>query len=120
MSVPTFDAAGTVTLHQRTVSGQNASGQDVYTSTDVDVAGCAWWPRLGRGITGGAENAIDGGDRVVNGLTLLMPAGTVVNAVDRVTVAGLLYEVDGDSNAWNSPLTGLDLGVQVALVRHTG
>jgi len=107
-----------VTLVTRTVSGQDAYGNDVFTETSTVVDGCVVWPRDGNGTSGNEQ--VQGKDMVIVGLSLLLPAGTVVTATDRIVVNGLSYEVTGEPGHFSSPFTGLDPGVLVGLTRVTG
>lgn len=109
-----------VTIVRRTVSGQDAYGNDVYAETQIVVQGVALW--LGSGTGGGKAGLEDirGRDTVTIDLTAIMPPGTVVYATDRVLARGDLYEVVGTPVAWVSPLTGADGGVEAALRRVTG
>jgi hypothetical protein len=93
----------------RDAHGNNVPGPDVPTP----VAGCAVYPRTS------SENT-DRRDQVVIGLTAVMPYGTDVRATDRVKVDGVIYEIDGEPGVHESPLTGAQMGVEVALTRVTG
>jgi len=106
-----------VTLVTRTVSGQDAYGNDVFTETSTAVDGVVW-PRDGNGTSGNEQ--LQGRDTVIVGLSLLLPPGTDVTAVDRVDVGGLSYEVTGEPGHFFSPFTGSDPGVLVGLTRVTG
>lgn len=99
----------TVTLHSRTPSGQKDPYNKVlYTVVDTQVDGCAFDP-------GGSTESVQGQDLVVSQPTVYLPAGTVVGAVDAVTVRGVKYEVDGSPNSYVSPFTGWAPGVVVKL-----
>jgi hypothetical protein len=103
-------AGETVTLIRRTRTGQDSDGNDTWSTSEVDVPGCAVWPR-------GSSELVQGQDMVIVGLTVLLPTGTAVVATDRARVRGDLYEVDGQPGEWRSCFTGLSSGVQVALTR---
>jgi hypothetical protein len=103
----------TVTLLRSTVTGQDGYGNDVRTETEVEVAGCAVWPR-------GSTEQTAGRATVIVGLTAVLPPGTAVAATDRMRVRGLVYAVDGEPGVWTSPLTGTEAGTEVALTRVTG
>lgn len=47
---------------------------------------------------------------LTSGRTVYAPAGTVVASRDRVVIAGVTYEADGDSFAWDS-MVGTAMGV---------
>jgi hypothetical protein len=83
------------------------------TYTNVPVA-----PSDGNG-TGGNEYT-DGRETVVIGLSVYLPDGADVQAVDRVRVRGADWEVVGDPQAWQSPYSGWRPGTPVALRRVTG
>lgn len=103
----------TVVLVTRTRSGEDAYGNDIFTPTAKTLRGVAVWPRSS------VEN-VQGRDTVVTGLTALLPADTDASAIDKVTVYGSDYEVDGDPNVYDSPLTGSNPGVVVNLRRVAG
>jgi hypothetical protein len=111
----TYFAAGeTVSLLRRAVTGQDADGVDIYGTTTVTITNCVTYPRQ-------SSEAVYGRDTVIVGRTLIAPYGTVINPVDRFTLAdGLTYEVDGVAGVWSSPFTGYQAGVEVALKRVTG
>lgn len=120
MSVPA-PFGETVTLIRREVTGQNAGGDDVYTDVETDVDGAIISPRSS---TGSVTLSTDtqSRDAVTVGLTVYLPPGTDVEAVDRARVRGHLYEVEAGSEPgiWRSPLTGWYPGVEIALTRTTG
>lgn len=101
-----------VTVVTRTASGRDADGNTTWTETSVTVTG-AFAP-------GGSSELIQGQDTVITQPTVYLPSGTAVQPTDRVTVAGLTYEVDGSPNEWINPFTGSDFGVEVKLQRVTG
>ena len=72
------------------------------------------WPRTT------AETAEPGRVPVVVGLTVVLPAGTAVTTLDRVTVRGATYDVDGIPFDWLNPFTGWAPGVTVDLKRREG
>lgn len=111
--------AWTLTLLRTAVTGQDDYGNDVLGVVEVDVPGCAVWPRDSNGSGG---NEITGArDTVVIGYAAILPFGTDVKATDRFRYLGNVYEVDGEPGVWGpSPLTGNVAGVQVALKRVTG
>lgn len=89
------------------------------TITELDIPGCAVWPRDGN-AAGGNENT-DFRNTVISGLMILAPPGSDIEPTDRFRVRGLVYEVDGEPGVWGpSPLTGTEAGVQVALKRVEG
>lgn len=111
----TFPFGRTVTVRSTTVAAEpDTYGNDVLTSTSVDVHGCVVWPRESSELAGGR-------DTVTSGLNVLAPPGTAVKATDQVTVDGVTYDVDGEPAVWGpSPFTGTQAGVLVTLTRVTG
>lgn len=108
-----FPFGETVTLVRRTQTGVDALGNDVYGTTEVAITNVAVAPRTD-------SEDIQGRDQVVVGLTLHLPAGTVVDAVDRFIVRGNTYEVEGQPEALQSPFTGWNPALPVAVTRVTG
>jgi hypothetical protein len=105
----TFPFGQTVTLVKRVKSGTDAFGNDVFSTTSVDV--------LGAFTPGGSSEQVQGQDVVITQPTVYLPAGTDVSAVDAIDVAGDRYEVDGSPNDWRNPFTGWRPGVEVKLKR---
>lgn len=103
----------TVVLHVRTVTGQDADGNDVYGDVSTTLLNVPVWPRS-------AVELVQGQDTLVTGLSALLPPGTNVSAVDKVTVYGDGYDIDGEPGRYRSPFTNLDPGVLVHLTRATG
>lgn len=103
----------TVTLHTRTVTGQDADGNDVYGDVTTVLTNVPVWPAS-------ATELVQGQDTILTGLYALLPAGTDASAVDRVTVYGDDYEIDGQPERFRNAFTGSDPGVQVHLTRVEG
>jgi len=61
----------------------------------------------------------DGRTAVIQGITVLLPAGTNVAAENRIVARGRTYEVVGDPSDWRSPW-GWEPGIQVDLERVAG
>ena len=108
-----FGFGETVVLHTRTRTGEDAYGNDVFTTTDTTLEKVPVWPA-------GATELVQGQDTTITGLYALLPADTNVEAIDYVTVYGDDYEVDGEPGRFASPFTGLNPGVQVHLTRIAG
>jgi len=108
----TFPFAQTVTVVKRVKSGTDSFGNDVFTTTQVDVPG-AFNP-------GTSAELVQGQDLLTVQPSVYLPPGTDVAAIDAVQVGGLLYEVDGSPNAWTNPYTGWNPGTEVKLRRVTG
>lgn len=68
---------------------------------------------------GSVEPVIPGHDRVITEPTLYAPETVVFGPRDRVTVRGLVYEVEGDTAVWRHP-NGLRPGNVVNLKRVVG
>ena len=85
---------------------------------EIPVPGCGIAPRDGNGAGGNEQTQAR--DTVIIGLTLYAPAGTDLRPTDKVRVAGVLYEVDGQAGAFRSPFTGSAGPVVAALERVTG
>lgn len=90
-------------------------GNDRYAVTEVPVPGCAV-----RVVSSQETLGADARDRVTDTLEVLMPPGTVVTAVDRLRIRGLVYEVDGAPDPQESSTTGVAAGVRVTARRLNG
>lgn len=110
-----FGFGETLVVHTRTRSGQDAYGNDVFTTTDTTLTNVPVWPA-------GATELVQGEDLTITGLYALLPAGSNVTAIDYVTRQrdGKRYEVDGEPGFYTSPFTGLDPGVRVHLTKVEG
>lgn len=88
-------ARGIASWEKYAGSGEDAHGNEIDTwDQPVDVD---YW-RFNPG--GSQEPAESGHDRVITQPQLYYP-GPAFGPHDRVTVAGLLYEVDGDTAVWD-------------------
>lgn len=95
-----------VTLHRRTLTGaRNSYGDATYTDATT-----ATWGVFNPGASSGPDNTAVDLQPVV-----YLPAGTDVSYLDAVTVNGTTYEVDGNPNDWQHPLTGWHAGIEVHL-----
>ena len=104
----------TVTLVHRTVTGQDARHNDVYTETNEVIEGCA----IGAGSS--TEN-VEGTETVSYDVVVMFPPGTVVQAVYRMILpGGDSYEVQGGPIKATSPFTGINSWVEVHGRRVTG
>lgn len=108
-----FTYGETVTLVNRVVSGRDSYGNDVFTEVTTTVPKVPVWPRT-------SSEAVQGEDVITTGLTMLLPAGTAVDAVDKVIIYGVPHEVDGEPGLYRSPFTPSAAGVVVNLRRVTG
>ena len=91
--------------------GTPSAERDWDSATSTVIHGCAVAPRSSSELTDPGRLA------VIVGLTVYLPAGSVVSPQDRMLVRGDLYEVDGEAGVWVSPFTGWSPGVEVALRR---
>lgn len=107
-----FPYGDTITLHSRAVTSQDAYGDDVYTSTDSTLVGAYY--------DAGSTEVVQGVDTVTTTPTVILPAGTVVNPVDQITVRAVTYDVDGRPQDWRHPMTGWQPGIVVRLRGVTG
>lgn len=92
----------TVTLVTKgAATGVDPLGNKTYTPTSRSVKGCVYAP-------GGSVETLGGQDTVVTQPTLYMPAGTMPDPIDQVTVPGFgTFEVDGQPQIWpKNPFTG--------------
>lgn len=104
----------TVSWQQRTVAGQDAYGNDTYTTVTVSVDAVF--------APGGSTEVVNGQDLVVTQPTVYLPLPAPA-ALDAVTVDGQDYEVDGQPETWPpSPFSGWqpEYPVVVRLRRVTG
>lgn len=100
---------------------------EVFTPGDADAHGNraeAWADPVdvdvyGFDPGGSTEPALPGYNRIITTPTLFAPKSAVFGGRDRVTVRGLLYEVDGDTSEWRHP-RGRRPGNVVNLKRVTG
>jgi hypothetical protein len=103
----------TVVLKSRTVTGQDADGNDVYGTTAATLEGVPVWPR-------NSSELVQGENLTIVGLSALLPPGTDASAIDVVTVYGGDYEIDGEPGRYRSPFTNTEPGVLVNLTRISG
>jgi len=96
----------------------DAYGNEIPGEATTDVIADAWaWPRMSN------EQAENGRDGVVVGLTAWIPPGYDLTPDDQVDVNGERYRIDGDAGPaveYESPFTGWNPGSTVALVRVEG
>jgi hypothetical protein len=101
-----------VILHRTYTGEKDQYGNAQYTVEEIQTAAAV-------GPKPPSEDMQDR-DQITAGLFVWLPPGTVVLATDQMRLRGFLYEVDGDSMAWQSPFTGLVAPLQVSLRRVTG
>lgn len=106
-------ATETIILLSRAVTGQDAYGNDVTTTTEIPIHRCLVHPRMS------AEGSVEARQQVTTGLWVHAPAGVTIRPGDGVRRGGLDYEVDGDVGAWRTS-SGSIARQQFALKRVTG
>lgn len=77
----------------------------------VTIPGCAVAPREQ------LEGPVPSWPPLTSGRTVYAPPGTDVSAKDRMIIAAVTYEVDGDPAVWDNPFTGTRFGVVIQLRR---
>jgi hypothetical protein len=97
-----------VTLITRTVLGHDVDGNTTWSQSSTTYASRPAWQ-------GNSTELIQGQDTVISQATVVLPAGTPVQATDRVIVFGQTWEVLGSPNLFRNPWTGTDPGVVVQL-----
>lgn len=103
----------TITIHTKSGTTQDpVYGNDVPTYTDSAV--------VGGFAPAGSVEIQQGRETITTTPTLYLPAGTSVAALDRVTVRGVTYEVNGTPQDWRHPMTGWQAGIVVRLQNVTG
>ena len=107
-----FPHGEVVTVVNRTVAGQDAEGNDVYTASSQDYIG-AFDPAIGFESTN-LE------DQVQTQPGVFLPYVAVVTSYSVIVARGDHYEVDGSPSYWRNPFTGTEAGCQVPLKRVTG
>lgn len=83
------------------------------TGRSVVEDGWAFSPR-------GSSESHDAANTVINGLMGYGPYGSAIRHDSVVVVNGDHYEVEGEPGRWRNPMTGDEMGCQVALTRQRG
>lgn len=112
------DFGETVVIRHRTTTGTDSYGNDTYTWTDEAIDNVPVW-ESDANAAGGNER-VQARDMVLAGMTISLPYGHTITAVDRVQVRGRTYEVTGKPVDWRSPQTGVEAGTIVTLSLVTG
>lgn len=107
-----FPYGDTITLHSRTGATRDGGNNDVPVYADSTL--------VGGFAPAGSVEVVQGQDTVTTTPSVYLPAGTVVKAVDQMTVRGVLYDVQGDPQDWGHPFTGWQAGIVVRLQGVTG
>jgi hypothetical protein len=110
---PIFPYGVTVTLVKRTLAGQDANGNDVYTEKNIQVPNTVFVP------SGASENLIFA-DQTNTTEVFYVPWGTDVNALDAIIFQGDEYEVQGIPSQWVSPFSGRPSPIRVNAVKVSG
>lgn len=115
----TLVASRTATVLRDEVTGQDAYGMDVVSTSEILLPGVAWWPSA-------TSEASQGRDTVSSRMQFIAPAGTDLRSTDRLRLDGdeyfpdAVWRVDGDPQQHWSPLTGSTGGVTVWLEKVVG
>lgn len=92
----------TITLRRGGTGAVNRYGDAAVPYTDVPLTADAIYPRTS------SESEEPGRDRITDGITVKIPAGTLIDPRrDLFVVRGNTYEVDGEPGDYRSPFTGL-------------
>jgi hypothetical protein len=103
-----------VIVLRRVEDGEDRYHNTRYKTVEVPVEGAAVR------VLSSDEKPEGGGSSVVDAIEVILPAGTVVGANDRLRVRGLVYEIDGTPEDQRDPSTGGRPGVKVIARRITG
>ncbi len=110
MIAPDLATRTDVLLVDRVVASQDPDGNDVFTTTETSVAGCAFQP-------GTSSEDVTARDRADAMALLWCPLGTAVGSADAVKISGVRYEVVGPPRQWDGFGDG---HIEVTLKRTTG
>lgn len=111
--MPTFPFAETFTIVSRTVTSQDADGNDVYSDTEMSTTG-AFAPE-------GSSELIQGQNTVLTHPTIYLSNGAPVpSPTDKIRARGILYDIDGEPQVFHNPFTGEEPGPVLRLLRVTG
>lgn len=109
----TFPYSQTITLVQRVLSGQDEYGNDTYTDNPVEVSNCIVQPA--------SSNENDQWtEQISTDITVFVPYGTEVSALDALLINGTEYEIQGIPQQWLSPFSGNTSPTQVRASQVTG
>lgn len=96
---PPFGFGETVVLHRRSPSGYDTYGNVVYTDSATTITGVPIWPRS-------AHEVVQEVDRTNTVYVAAFPADVDIDAIDFLTWRGKDYEIEGEPERLQSPLTG--------------
>lgn len=105
--------AESFTLLTRTVTGQDADGNDIYSDAEMPLKG-AFAPA-------GSTELVQGQLTVITHDTVYLDEGQPVpGPQDKMRVRGIVRDIDGAPADYQSPFTGRHPGAVVRLVEVTG
>lgn len=111
----TFPFGTTITVLRDSPGGLDDYNNPVTsTTTSTDIINCGVAPRYS------SEPTEKGRNGVIIGLTILAPAGSDILFTDRIKIAGVVYEIEGDPADWSNPFTGTEFGMEIAVKRAVG
>ena len=109
-----FPYGVTVTLVHRVLNGLDDYGNDTYRDQPETITGCVVSPA-------GSSEVTQFTDQVSTNVTVHLPYGTAVGAIDALVINGERYEIQGEPRAWTpSPFSGNTSPVEVQASRVTG
>jgi hypothetical protein len=113
--VPThpFPYAQTITLLHRVLAEPDEYGNDTYSDVPMQVSGCVVQPA-------GSNEITQFTDQVSTDITVFMPYGTEVSALDGLVINGVKYEIAGIPQQWRSPFSGHTSPLQIRASLVTG
>ena len=107
-------AGETVVLLRRAVTGRDVYGSDTYATTEIPIAGCSVLDL--RPVESGPTSTT----RVTTTGRVILPPGTVVAALDRIRVRGLVYDIEGQGVGQDDPMLPTAGPVEITIRRTTG
>ncbi len=110
----TYPTGETITVTSRTAAGEDAYGNQTYTTTSRTIDRVPVAQRTSSDLT---ENGRDGQSV---GLTIYPPHDSGIVASDVIGVYGEDYRIVGDPGAWRSPWSGWAPGLAIDLERAEG
>lgn len=113
--IPThqFPYAQEITLLHRVLAEPDGYGNDTYTDVPEQVQGCVVQPA-------GSSEQIQLTDQVSTDVTVFMPYGTQISALDALVINGTRYEIQGIPQQWRSPFSGHTSPLQIRASVITG
>jgi hypothetical protein len=107
--MPFLRAGQSIKVIERTVTGQDAYGNDVYGEAIRVIRNCAISP-------GNSSEDIQGTASVSSDVILHVPTSTDVGNFDRVVLPdGNTYRITGVPKYWHSPFTGSTSMIEIPL-----